>query len=151
MNLPDAHRAILTECLLRQRMLPKKAPPLGGYMGSYDERLSQARADAAVARQVEHGPAWSSVGWFGAADAASQKRYSRALRDLEAAGLIVVTAVSAQRAGWVKLTAEGERVALELAAGAKEESTGEAPTVPASAAAPGRRKGPKASFVGPRQ
>ena len=115
MNLKDVHLAILAECYRRQQALPKKAPKKA-YWGSYDERLRQARADYTIARQLEHGPAWSSVAWFGAADAASQKRYSRALCDREAAGLILVTVVSAQRAGWVRLTPEGERLTREIAA-----------------------------------
>ncbi len=145
MNLKEQHKAILSECYRRQLALPKKAPPLGGYFGHFRERVRQARVDIALADEVKYGPAWSTPTWFGAYSAAERQRYRRALMDLEAAGLVKVTAGPAGKAAFVRLTPEGERIARGLAAGAKKESTGEAPAVPASADEPRRRGGPGAS------
>ncbi len=109
----ECQRNILTELLRRTYELVECESPMNGW-----ERHRYKL-------EVEFGPEFSIVRWFPEAGPdAVRMRYARALRDLEAAGLVQPWRKWGTKISHLKLTADGERIASELLA----EQFNESPT-----------------------
>lgn len=108
----ECQRNILAELLRRTYELVECEMPLNGWERHRYEL------------EVEFGPEFSIVRWFDAGPDAVRMRYARALRDLEAAGLVQSWRKWGTKISHLKLTADGERVASELLT----EQTKETPT-----------------------
>ncbi len=110
----DEERAVLVECLRRQREIAARAEP--------PARDRWGRREWEELR--EYGPSYRPAEWFGDGSPIPEKyrtRFLRAVHALAAAGLVRRTGVGGRLTN-VKLTPEGERVAGELVGAA---ATGE--------------------------
>ncbi len=111
MELSAEMQDILTACLRRQRAL-EAVPDLLGIFSRWCWHMDEYEY------QREHGPRWDAGAWFGPRlPEYKRQRYVRAAKALAAAGLLVAHKEH-DRLSHVKLTAQGERLALELASGA---------------------------------
>src|SRR5262245_7717179 len=96
MKLRDQHRRLLLECHRREKALKRRRPPERP-SGDYRQRLKMARVVVEHEDELQYGPRYSSSEWFEAASDAERQRFSRAVRDLVAAGFVVVTGVTGRR------------------------------------------------------
>jgi hypothetical protein len=101
----DEHREVLVECLRREQELRETKAPPKWQTWAYDEHVEQ----------LKYGPHFSSAAWFQTDLPHEQRRYLRAVRDLERAGLVETWSRWGRRLTGLKLTAEGRRLALEAA------------------------------------
>lgn len=112
LKLSAAERMVLTACRVRMREIAgRKAPPKGDRWAAAD--LDELR---------EYGPRYLPASWFGDGEPLPERvrvRFLRALRGLEARDLVETTAGEGGRLTWVKLSAEGERVAASPHTGAE--------------------------------
>ena len=92
---------ILAETLRRQREIGDYSP-----VSTFDRHHH--------ARDVQHGPEFSIATWAGKVCPADRKRLERALRGLEADGLIVVQRSDTNRVSHIKLTDAGLIAAEQL-------------------------------------
>ena len=112
--MPTEYDTALLIEIRRQRAAIAADPGPGGNPGGYHrERLRWVNAFYRDRDEREHGPRIASLYGDGYDDAA-RKRVRRALDRLEAAGLVELWGAG-RNVTHVKLTAEGERFAGELA------------------------------------
>lgn len=103
---------ILLECARRTGELRRPDSVDAGLRGA--SRTAAAAERAARLRECERGPEYSSRAWLGAVTAAERTAASRAVKALEAAGLVAGTGGPTGRLTHLRLTGEGEKIAAGL-------------------------------------